>query len=45
MNVNNTKYPCRNCKYYNACGDSKRIEPCKGRQTKTEQKVNQATAK
>ena len=41
----NIKYPCRNCSYYNACGDFDRTEPCKGRQTKTEQKRNKATAK
>lgn len=25
------KYPCRNCKYKNACGDYERTEKCKGR--------------
>ena len=32
------KYPCRNCAYYNACGDSDMAEPCKGRVVKTETK-------
>lgn len=39
------KYPCRNCVYYNACGDSDRAEPCKGRVVKTETKKDKATAK
>lgn len=38
------KYPCRNCVYFKICGENTRTEPCKGRQTKTEQK-NKATAK
>ena len=28
------KYPCRNCAYFDACGDSERTMPCKGRQPK-----------
>ena len=28
------KYPCRNCTYFNACGDYDRTEPCNGRQAK-----------
>ena len=27
------KYPCRNCKYFNACGDNMRTMPCEGRET------------
>ena len=27
------KYPCRNCKYFKACGDNTRTMPCKGRET------------
>lgn len=30
------QYPCRNCVYYAACGESMRTEPCKGRMTKRE---------
>lgn len=41
----NIKYPCRNCSYYNACGDFDRTEPCKGRVVKTETKKDKATAK
>ena len=32
--MNNVKYPCRNCVYFSACGDSTRTETCKGRKTK-----------
>lgn len=32
------KYPCRNCIYYNACGDKSRTMPCKGRKTPSERK-------
>lgn len=28
------KHPCQGCIYYKACGDSARVEPCKGRATK-----------
>ena len=26
-----TKYPCRGCIYYAACGDRMRTEPCNGK--------------
>lgn len=29
-----SKYPCRGCKYFNACGNTNRTMPCKGRETK-----------
>lgn len=32
------KKPCIGCVYFNACGSTTRTEPCKGRQTKREQK-------
>lgn len=31
-------YPCRNCIYFDACGDAYRTAPCKGRQTKRQAK-------
>lgn len=43
--VKNVKHPCQGCVYYKACGNTARTEPCKGRQTKTEQKRNKATTK
>ena len=43
MSNEDVKYPCKKCKYYNVCGDSKRTEPCQGRQT--EQTTNKSTAK
>ncbi len=33
------RYPCRNCVYFKACGDNMRREPCDGRRTKTQQKM------
>ena len=30
------QYPCRNCVYYNVCGESMRTMPCDGRKTKME---------
>lgn len=30
------KYPCRNCVYFKACGETTRTMPCNGRQTKKE---------
>lgn len=27
---------CKNCKYYNVCGDPDRTEPCNGREEKKE---------
>nr|DAQ05804.1 MAG TPA: Tripartite Tc toxins repeat [Caudoviricetes sp.] len=32
------KYPCINCIYFDACGNTNRIEPCLGRMTKSEKK-------
>ena len=32
------KYPCRNCKYFDMCGDNMRTRECKGRETKREEK-------
>ena len=32
------KYPCRNCTYFDACGDSERTEPCKGRKSKPQKR-------
>ena len=32
------KYPCRNCIYYNACGDKSRTMPCEGRKTKSQKR-------
>ena len=29
-------YPCRNCIYTTACGESTRTKPCDGRKTKRE---------
>lgn len=37
------KHPCQGCVYYKACGNPGRTEPCKGRQTKTEQKAKVTT--
>ena len=28
------KSVCKNCKYYKACGSSKRTMPCKGKENK-----------
>lgn len=43
--MKNVKHPCVSCGYYKACGNTNRTEPCKGRQTETEQKRNKATTK
>ena len=32
------KYPCRNCVYFDACGDTYRTEQCNGRQAKRKTK-------
>ena len=34
----NVQYPCRGCKYFNACGDNMRTEYCDGRDTHKEKK-------
>lgn len=28
------QYPCRNCKYFDACGNTNRTVPCEGRELK-----------
>ena len=45
VDVVNVKHPCQGCVYYKACGNMAKTEPCKGRQTKTEQKRNKAATK
>ena len=32
------KYPCKNCIYFNACGETTRTQKCDGRITKSEKK-------
>lgn len=32
------KYPCRNCAYKAACGNTNRTQPCAGRITPNEQR-------
>lgn len=32
------KFPCRNCIYFKACGESIRTYPCEGRKTEKEKK-------
>lgn len=32
------KYPCKNCIYFNACGETTRTHKCDGRMTKSEKK-------
>lgn len=34
----NVKYPCRGCKYFNACGDNTRTQRCEGRDINKEKK-------
>lgn len=36
--MKSAKYPCRNCVYFDACGESSRTHPCDGRKTKQEGK-------
>lgn len=38
------KYPCRNCKYFTACGENTRPAPCAGRELK-EKKHKTVTTK
>ena len=40
MSNADVKYPCKKCKYYSVCGDSKRTEPCQGRQPEQTVKLN-----
>ncbi|MCR0168703.1 hypothetical protein MKC94_03010 [[Clostridium] innocuum] len=37
--MKSVKYPCRNCVYFGACGESSRTQPCAGRKTKREGKT------
>lgn len=37
------KYPCRNCIYYDTCGESGRTHPCDDRKTKSEAKKEAET--
>ena len=37
--MKSAKYPCRNCIYYDACGESNRAQPCDGRKIKREGKT------
>lgn len=37
------KNPCKNCKYFNACGDIDRTEPCNGREEKSNSTEQQNT--
>ena len=32
------KYPCRNCKYFIACGDNQRVARCEGRELKSKKR-------
>ena len=36
------KYPCRNCVYFKACGESNRTYPCKGRVTKSQKSTEKS---
>ena len=37
--MEHVKKPCIGCVYFNACGSTTRVEPCKGRKTKREAKA------
>lgn len=39
MGFTNIVYPCRNCIYFEACGDKERTVPCKGRVTKRQKQA------
>lgn len=39
-NKKSVKHPCQGCIYYKACGNSARVELCKGRATKRD--INQS---
>lgn len=34
----NVKHPCQSCKYFDACGNTSRTEPCEGREVKGRRK-------
>ena len=36
MKKQSVKYPCRNCIYFEVCGDNMRTQECTGRTTKSE---------
>ena len=36
----NVKHPCQSCKYFDACGNTSRTEPCEGREVKGRRKKN-----
>lgn len=38
-NKNQPQFPCRNCIYFNTCGENTRTEPCAGRMTKSDKKA------
>jgi len=38
MKTNNVKYPCKNCKYFQACGKISRTELCQGRELASKRK-------
>lgn len=38
-NKKQVQYPCRNCIYFNTCGENTRTEYCAGRMTKAEKKA------
>ena len=35
---NSVRYPCRGCIYFKECGNTNRMVPCIGRETKSEKK-------
>ena len=35
----NVVHPCQGCKYFDACGNTARTEPCLGRDTNKKKKV------
>ena len=41
--MNEVKYPCRNCIYIKACGDTSRTQSCNGRETKSQKKKRRRT--
>ena len=38
-----SQYPCRNCVYFNECGENMRTMPCSGRMTKSQRKALKGT--
>ena len=37
------KHPCIGCIYFKACGETNRTEPCEGRMTKSEKKMEESS--